>query len=299
MTRLIGYLGPEGSYSHNCLRKIQQALNIKSWQNKICLTITDILEELSAGKINLALIPIENSLGGSVTESLDRLVSLPHKYQVLGEWVIQIQHCLLGFQAQPSVIRAHYQSLAQCYYYLKQNHPNTLWQEMPSNSAAVQSLLENNQDSKIAAIGSKEAASLYQVPILEEQINDSHNNFTRFWLLGSPSEESELLQQIAEQASSQRLISLAFKLPQDKPGSLANILNLIAAQKINLCRIESRPTRHNLGEYIFFIDFLNQAAQLQTGLLVNKLKESCQYFGFLGDYPVFTEKNLRFAQNGF
>ena len=293
MLQSIGYLGPAGSYSYNCLQLIKQELDLPNIQTQTCLTITDIFEALAAQKISLALIPLENSLGGSVTESLDRLLDLRAEYKVLAEWVLPVKHCLIGFKPEPQEIRAHYQSLAQCHYYLKHNHASSLLKEMNSNSAAVQSLLRDGHDKKVAAIASQEAAALYQIPILAHEINDSANNSTRFWLIGQPEHQSQLLKQFKQKPSLPRLVSLALQLPQDQPGSLAKLLELIAKLNINLCRIESRPTRHNLGEYVFFIDLLNKNGEVQNDL-VQQLQKTCHYFGFLGNYPVFAEHDLRF-----
>lgn len=278
---MLGYLGPEGSYSHICAKQIAKtfALNhLIAFKN-----IAEIYGAIAEKQINFGLLPVENSLGGSVPETLDYLLFAPQSLQVRLEWVLKIEHCLIGFDKKIEEIRAHFQAFAQCEKFLQANYSQAQKKEMPSNSAAALSLLTEKQNK--AAICSQEAAELYNIPVLAHKINDFTENFTRFWLVGW----EDLPKQNYHK---QNLISLAFRIPQNTPGGLVKVLNPIAQLNINLSKIESRPTKGRLCEYSFYIDLIN-SEKVDQNLLEN-LQNLCAYFKFLGNYSVWPLEDLRF-----
>lgn len=287
----LGFLGPEGSFSHICALEVAEQLGI---QNLIPhQNISAIRHSLSVDELTFALMPLENSLGGSVPESLDGFLLAPSSVTVLLEKVLKIEHCLVGFSKELSTVkevRAHFQAFAQCDNYLKKNFPGVSLHEMTSNSAAAKSLLDLSEleRSSTLAICAKEAAEFYQLPILQPLINDSPDNVTRFWLLGKTPLPSNV-------SNSQKLTSLAFRIPQDLPGGLMKVLATLANRKINLSKIESRPTKGRLCEYTFFIDFinpLNWPAIEET--VLKEIQNNCSYLRFLGTYSVFPLGDLRF-----
>ena len=287
------YLGPEGSFSHivanQILNTIEQNYSLEPVQS-----ISDLFKHNFTSTQDLALIPIENSLGGSVGESFDKLLISPVDIEVKLEWVCLIEHYLIGFGKLTDIneIRAHYQAFAQC-----ENFINNNWQglelnkkEMSSNSAAVKSLLAENKAKNIAAIGAKEAAELYKIPIIEAKIHDFSDNQTRFWLIGYS--ENKIKTKLPNY---NYLNSLIFRIPQDEPGSLMKILNCLAKRKINLCKIESRPTKGRLCEYNFIIDFVSPNNWQNTRqIILEEIQSFCSYIRFLGNYPVLPLNDLRF-----
>ena len=292
----IAYLGPEGSFSHLCALKLSDCL-IETPEFKAYSSILRLKEALSHKEVVFALFPLENSLGGSVPETLDALLSLPPNCQVELEWVLRIEHCLVGFGSDFSAIteiRAHFQAFAQCEAFLRHNFPQAKLSEWSSNSAAATSLLNLPEAEKIKtlAICSSEAANLYSIPVLRQTINDFPDNNTRFWLL---SRLDEQLNFKAPQGNSQSLTSLAFRIPQDEPGGLMRVLAILAARDINLSKIESRPTKGRLCEYTFFIDFINPANWTELkDTIIGEISSQSSYFRFLGSYPVLPLNDQRF-----
>lgn len=290
------YLGPAGSFSHIVANYILNELDDINYSLEGVKTISDLFKHNFNNSHDLALIPIENSLGGSVGESLDKLLISPAPIEVKLEWVCLIEHYLIGLGnlADVQKIRGHYQAFAQCEEFINNNFGNSelIKEEMSSNSAAVKSLLED-KSKNIAAIGAKEAAELYQIPIIQNKIHDSSANQTRFWLIGAS--ENQIKTKLPNY---NYLNSLIFRIPQDEPGSLIKILNCLAKRKINLCKIESRPTKGRLCEYNFLIDFVSpENWQNIQELILEEIKSHCSYIRFLGNYPVWPAADLRFSTN--
>lgn len=288
----IFFLGPEGSYSHSCALKLKEIITQVSLEPLV--SISAIKEAVACNKEAMGLFPVENSLGGSVTETLDGLLNQSEDTKVLLEYVMKIEHCLLGFGKKQELqeIRAHYQAFNQCEEYLKKNFSKFKRSEFPSNSAAVESLasLDSAQQNTYAAIGSMEAAKRFNVPIIENQINDSSENYTRFWLIGHKGPLSLINE------SKQYLCSLAFQIPRDEPGGLLKVLQVFASRSINLTKIESRPTKGRLCEYTFYIDFLAPDNWKEEGKeIIKNIQSICSLFRFLGHYSVFPHKDNRFA----
>jgi prephenate dehydratase len=283
----IAYLGPEGSFSHIALQNIANTLFEEPFLYVSMNSFTEAVNELRRGSVEYALLPIENSLGGSVPESLDQISSLDGSFQVQLEWVASIEHCLSGFQkdfSKVKEVRAHFQALAQCREFLKFNLPKAELKEMPSNSTAVKSL---HGITDALAICSLEAAELYNVPLIEKGINDLKDNFTRFWLVGTKS-----IKLIS--STGQKLTSIVFRIPLDEPGGLVRVLKVLSDKKINLTKIESRPTRGRLCEYSFFIDFIYASEKKE---IFDELKNVCAHFKHLGTYEIHPKLDLRFTSN--
>jgi prephenate dehydratase len=309
------YLGPAGSFSHICALEIvnffeQTAKDAHSSEIKPLIKLEDFqlldfpsinsvregIEESSNNEKIFGLLPVENSLGGSVPETLDGLIKGSQSVEVRLEWVMHVEHCLVGFGNINDIkeIRAHYQAFAQCDDFLKKSFSNNFEKkEMTSNSAAALSLLDmksDNNNKQIAAICSKEAAEMYKIPIIQKGINDSQNNYTRFWLIS----KSPLRVEQSEKTNT--LTSLAFRIPQNVPGGLMRVLDCLVKRNINLSKIESRPTKGKLCEYTFFIDFVNPAnwSEIQEEVC-EEVKNICSNFYFLGNYSVLPAGDFRFT----
>jgi prephenate dehydratase len=272
----IAYLGPEGSFSHIAA----QTVFGKEDSNKLIsgASITGLLEELEQGDFDLIIIPVENSLAGGVSETVDRLIKAENIY-INYEFILPITHCLLahaGTETQKiKIIYAHSMSFAQCRDYLRKNLPDTVLEPCSSNSMAAKRISEYKNSKTIAAIAPELSAELYKLSILAKGINDEVNNRTRFWILSrNPNGEID----------SKKVKTTIIFETKDEAGSLNRILNGFAEKNINLSRIESRPSRRDLGEYLFHVDLdINQEDKnfIET---ISKLKRHFSFYKCLGSY---------------
>ena len=273
---MIGYLGPEGSFTHqalvNYLEKIRKNIQIISFQ-----TISQLIDAVSSGKIENCLVPVENSIEGSVGETLDGLIKTSQKVTINSEIIIPIEHCLITKKKNLTEVKkvlAHSQALSQCQTYLKRFLPDAELEPTTSNSIAVKKISES-QNGNEAAIGPKMAAEIYKVPVLEAGINDEKENFTRFVLVGTETPAP----------SGRDKTTIAFGVPYDKPGTLVGVLQSFAKEKINLSRIESRPSKKALGEYIFFIDLELHREDAPLKGALSEVVSEFSFYRWLGSYP--------------
>ncbi len=255
--------------------------------------ISDVFNATVSGDTDVSVIPIENTLEGSVSLHLDLLtheVNLP----IRAEWVYPVHMNLIGFRpadgaADTDNSFAHIRKVlsyhvvpAQCAKFMKQYLRGADFEQVSSTAEGVR-LVSAYKDPTIAAIGTAEAAALYEVPILSEQIQDHKNNVTRFLLVGS--EIPELM------PSSHMKTTILITLPEDYPGALHQVLSAFAWRKINLSKIESRPTKKKLGNYYFYIDI---EGSLNSVLLPAAIQEieaiGCQV-RILGCYPSYSYPN--------
>ncbi len=244
MTISIAHLGPQGTYSEtaalaykNWLAKHQQQEAILLPQPSIAMALNAVVKE----KTNYAVVPIENSIEGSVTITLDMLWEQT-SLKILKAFTIPIVHSLLSCNTSLAGIKtvySHPQALGQCQKWLETNLPQV---QLISANSTTESLKLVKDNPNTAAIASARAGQIYQVPILRSGINDRPDNCTRFLVLGSTT------------GGYGNYLSLAFSLPKNVPGALVKPLQIFAARDINLSKIESRPTKRSLGEYIFFMD---------------------------------------------
>ena len=245
--RKLLFLGPKGSYSDFAKNKFIDYFNLNCVTTNI-KSISSVIKALKDENSEdmVAVIPIENSIEGIVRETLDNLSSLKKEnIKILAETTLNVEHALIGFGTKKNIkiVRSHPQALAQCKHYLQVNFSDSLIEEATlSTSAAIKSL--SSADKSIAAIGSPECAKLYNVPVIEDSINDERNNQTRFILLGKF---------ISPQTGNDKT-SITFST-ENKAGALSKILNILDSYNINMSYIDSRPSKKELGEYVFYIDF--------------------------------------------
>ena len=252
MTISIAHLGPAGTYSEAAALAYTDRLKLHldgSYPLNPCGSIAQTLQAVVRGEAQLAVIPVENSLGGSVTMALDTLWQLetPIVQQAL---VLPISHALLS-QADAlcdlKVVYSHPQALAQCQTWLENHLPAA---KLLSTQSTTEALQKTHADPTIGAIASRRAGQLYDVPILAYPINDRLDNCTRFWVVSDKAFDLGLESSPEEN----HYVSLAFSLPNNLPGALVHPLQVLANRGINMSRIESRPAKRSLGEYLFFID---------------------------------------------
>ena len=274
--RKLLFLGPNGSYSDFAKDKfisefdfICVSTNLKSISAVIKALKDENTEDIAA------VIPIENSIEGIVRETLDNLSSLKKEgFKIIAETTMDVEHALIGFgnKKDIKVIRSHPQALAQCKHFICSNFPDSLIEEATlSTSAAIKSL--SNNDKSVAAIGSVQCASLYNIPIIEENINDEINNKTRFILLAKF---------IAPQTGNDKT-SITFST-ENKAGALSRILSILDVYNINMSYIDSRPSKKELGEYVFYIDFEGHYLDEKIQMAIADIKPLVKMFYIIGSY---------------
>jgi prephenate dehydratase len=270
MARTIGFLGPLGTYSE------EASLLHDKTADRQYPTITGVGEAVAAGEVDEGVVPIENSLEGPVTFTLDLLIAQPTLF-IRGEIDLPIEHYLLAKPgtdpAEIKVIYSHPQALAQCRQYLEKNYPQA--EQMASLSTVL--CVTDSFESKVpaAAISPRRASELYDVDILDRGIQDVANNVTRFAVIG-----------LSDHApTGDDKTSMAFTLEKDSPGLLHRVLGEFADRDINLLKIESRPTKQLLGEYIFLLDCVGHREESPMKEALAALSDPISMLRVLGSYP--------------
>ncbi|MBC1235954.1 prephenate dehydratase [Nostoc sp. 2RC] len=284
MTISIAHLGPTGTYSE------QAAVIYVNWlaKNTVIETIlcpypsiSQSLHAVAKGQAHLAVVPVENSIEGSVTMTLDTVWQLDG-LRIQLALVLPIVHNLISCATSLDNIQtvySHPQALAQCQVWLERFLPRV---QIIANNSTTEALERLEQEPTTATIASSRAAQLYNLPILTSGINDYPENFTRFWVISQGIPDAKY--QISELTYSHT--SLAFSVPANIPGALVKPLQIFAELGINLSRIESRPTKRSLGEYLFFIDVEADANEIQMQSALAELTSHTEILRILGTYNV-------------
>ena len=266
---VIGYLGPEATFTHQAAKlNFGSALNYRALPD-----IPDVFQAVEQGECDYGVVPIENSTEGAVNRSLDLLVDT--ELTIIAQVYLKIEHCLFSpFPLeQVTEVRSKDQALAQCVEWLRRNLPNARLVPVASTAEAVR---ESASEEGRAAIAGKLAGEVHGVPLLKSGIQDRKDNVTRFLVVN-------------KQASPRRQgvdyrTSLVLSLP-DQVGALQSSLNPFSSRGINLCKIESRPSRRKTWDYFFFVDFLGHAEDEGIRDALRELEGSCPYHRILGSYP--------------
>jgi chorismate mutase / prephenate dehydratase len=234
--------------------------------------IEQVFDEAERGSADWGVVPVENSLEGSVNITLDRLILTPLK--IRAEIYLRISQCLISSAKSLKDVRniySHPQALAQCRYWLKSNMPGCTLHEAESTTAAAQMVKGKKTQ---AAIGSSLAATTNGLNVLAEGIEDNTSNTTRFLVIGNG----------ASTATATDKTSLIFATPHS-PGSLHLALAPFAKRRINLIKIESHPVKERLWEYLFFVDIVGHISGREVRSCLNDLKEKTTFLKNLGSYP--------------
>jgi chorismate mutase/prephenate dehydratase len=263
----VAYLGPEASFCY--LAALAHFGKSTRYHSRI--KVSEVFEEVEKGRISWGVVPAENSLEGSVKATLDRLISTP--LHIRAEIFLRISHSLIARSSTEGIKRiySHPQALAQCQGWLRKNFPHCTLMEVDSTGAAVERAL---QDQDGAAIGSRLAASTYELRILAEGIEDSPANTTRFFVIGRGQST----------ATGNDKTSLLFATPH-VPGALHQALSPFAKDEINLTRIESYPLRDRIGNYLFFVDFVGHRDEKKAKRCLAAVERTTNLFKILGSYP--------------
>ena len=269
---VVAYAGTSGSFTEDA------AINSfgPDSQRVACRQFEDVFKSVLAGTADCGVIPVENSTTGAVRDISELL--LEYGCTISGETEVGVCHCLLGVPGggigRIRKVVSHEQSLFQCAEYLD-GHPD--WELVPCvNNALAARDTAKAEDPECAAIASRRAGEIYGLEILEEGINTSGVNATRFLIVTQgtvPSDES-----------APRKVSLSFGTPH-VPGALYKILGIFESRELNLCRIESRPSGRKNWEYLFFVDFTGIFSDELLDSLVRELILNTTELTFLGCYP--------------
>jgi prephenate dehydratase len=296
MNLSIAHLGPPGTYAE------QAAVLYGSWLTKIkglettlfpYPSIFQTLRAVTQGQVQIAVVPIENSIEGSVTMTMDALWQLD-TLQIELALIMPVAHVLIS-RAQSlekiKTVYSHPQALAQCQGWLEKFLPSV--ELVPTNST-TEALQELKQKITAAAISSSRAARIYNLPVLVSGINDYPDNFTRFWIVSQGN--ISIIKQVSSLKTSHT--SLAFSLPANVPGALVKPLQIFAQLGINLSRIESRPTKRSLGEYLFFVDAEADVREARMQSALQQLTAHTEILKIFGSYNVFPVSVLEEEING-
>ncbi|MBF2003958.1 MAG: prephenate dehydratase [Chlorogloeopsis fritschii C42_A2020_084] len=284
MTLSIAHLGPPGTYAEQAaLLYVNWLTKIKGLETILCPypSIAQTLRAVAQGAAQLAVVPVENSIEGSVTMTVDTLWQLD-TLQIQLALVMPIVHTLISCAQSVKTIKtvySHPQALAQCQGWLERFLPSV--QLIPTNST-TEPLQRLEQEITAGVISSQRAAQLYNLPILVNGINDYPENCTRFWVVS----QDNLSVGNQPSATKNSHTSLAFSVPANVPGALVKPLQIFARLGINLSRIESRPTKRSLGEYLFFIDVEADAREAQMQSALQQLTAYTEILKIFGSYNV-------------
>jgi chorismate mutase/prephenate dehydratase len=265
----VAFLGPEASFTHLAA----QSHFGTSTQFVSQHTIFDVFDQVERERVAWGVVPVENSLEGTVNLTLDRLSLTP--LNIRAEIFLPIYHCLMSTGTDVDALKriySHPQALAQCQGWLRKNLPNCSIHATESTARAAQMALE---DKKSASIGSKKAASLYGLTIISEFIGDHPSNVTRFLVIGRGTGKP----------TGRDKTSILFGT-RHEPGALYRSLEPFARQKINLMKIESYPIKESVWEYLFFVDINGSIEDKKTKECLKELREKATFFKMLGSYPM-------------
>lgn len=247
----VGYLGPPGTFAEEAL--IALIGDLEAHDAVPLPGVVDTFEAVRSGEVPQALVPIENSIEGSVTQTLDQLAFVKPTLFLQAEVVHRIKHHLVVREGvtmgEVRQVVSHPQATAQCQGFLRRALPGVPLAASHSTAEAVR--LVSATDEPWAAIGTLRAADLYGAEVVADDIADVHDNHTRFVLLGQD--------EVAAEGPGRFRTSIVCLLDHDRPGALLAILQEFAMRAVNLSRLESRPAKTGLGRYVFFIDIEGSA----------------------------------------
>lgn len=280
----LGYLGPRGTFSEEALVASAALAGAVPGDQRVALpTVHAVVVAVQEGEVDRGLVPLENSLEGSVNEAVDALVHDAPDVRIVGETVIPVRYCLV---ARPGVsledvevVLSHPQALAQCATALRALLPHAGVQATTSTAEAVKAVVE--REGSHAALGTHLAAELYGATVLREGLEHDAPNVTRFvWLARHGVAGGE--------RSRSWKSSVVFSGDGDgRPGWLVRCLSEFAFRGVNLTRIESRPARQRLGHYVFLVDLEGRAdVGGPAAEAVAALRDHCDVVRLLGSYPV-------------
>jgi chorismate mutase/prephenate dehydratase len=265
----VAYLGPQGTFSETAtLKRFGSAV-----QSKPCSTIDDVFHIVEDGTANYGVVPVENSSEGAIGRTLDMLMQ--SDLQVCGEIILPIHQCFLAKQCEFDQIKnvySHPQSLGQCQGWLNANLPNAARISASSNAEAARLAAENSNS---AAIAGEQAAAHFGLTVCVKNIEDDARNTTRFLVLG--------WQKVAPSGNDKT--SLVLSAP-NRPGAVHDLLTPLAKHGVSMTKLESRPARSGLWEYVFYMDIEGHQTDPKVAAALSELRQIATLVKILGSYPV-------------
>lgn len=280
----IGYQGIEGSYSSQAVEQLFAKSDSLGYD-----LFEQVLDDLDQGKLDVAVLPSDNTVIGSIYEIYDLLFKHP-EIVIVGETMVGIQHKLMYIQtkdkpkqrlSQITQIYSHPKALAQCHTWLK-NHPQ-IEAVFHADTAGAAAMISQEQDLSLAAIASKQASQIYDLQIHPEEIQDDKANFTRFLALCKQSKSDQVLRQMRSNQESVYKTSIVF-VATHEPGSLMACMQPFAQAGLNLTKIESRPLVGQAWEYLFFLDFEHTDTNGNLTQILDQVRPHTQMLRNLGTY---------------
>lgn len=267
----IAYLGPEGTYT--------QAAVLKHFGDAVTArpltAIDEIFRDVESGAADYGVVPVENSIGGVVSNTLDALVNT--KLRICGEVTLPVHHHLLSMEGELTKVKtvyAHPQSFAQCRTWLDTNLPKAEREAVSSNGQAAR--LAAEQGAGVAAIASAQAGQINALNILASNIEDDPSNTTRFLIIGKQDPA----------VTGHDITAVVLSAHRNQPGALFSLLQPFADAKLDLTRIESRPMKGSpVQDYFFFVDFAGHANEPTVKAALDAVRENAAFFKILGSYP--------------
>ena len=264
----VAYLGPQGTFS--------QEAALKQFGSRAvlapCGSIDEVFRQVETGATGYGVVPVENSTEGAIGRTLDLLLSTTAK--ICGEVMLPIHQCLMSRQRRLSGIRkvySHTQSLAQCQQWLARRLPNAERAAVVSNAEAARLAA---RERGAAAIGPKTAAALYRLELLARNIEDEARNTTRFLVLAESDAER----------SGRDKTSLVMST-RNVPGAIHGLLTPLAQKGVSMSRLESRPSRTGLWEYVFYVDIEGHRQDTGVAQALAQLRKKASFLKVLGSYP--------------
>jgi len=265
----VAYLGPTGTFSEQAaFTRFGRAV-----QGQPCATIDDVFRAVENGTAHHGMVPVENSSEGAIGRTLDLL--LQSTLQVCGEVMLPVHQCLLAQHCELSAIRAiysHPQSLGQCQGWLNAHLPNAARIPAASNAEAARLAAENPHSAAVAGV---QAAVHFGLSVCVENIEDDARNTTRFLVLGK--------QQVAPSGNDKTSLVLS---AANRPGAVHDLLAPLARHGVSMTRLESRPARSGLWEYVFYMDIEGHQADARVAAALAELRQVAAFIKILGSYPV-------------
>jgi len=265
----VAFQGEKGAYSETAVCTFFGSSAVVT----PCREFKDVFESVKEQKTQFGVVPIENSLEGSVNQTYD--LFLKYDLKVRGEVIVKIEHCLIANPNTQSedikAVYSHPQALAQCRNFLEKSG----WELIPTyDTAGSVKLLKEKGLTNAAAVASERAAVLYEMKVIARDIADNPENYTRFFVLAKEDAPN----------TGNDKTSIIFAAVH-KPGSLYNALREFAKREINLTKIESRPTKQTPWEYNFYLDFEGHRSEPRCSEALGALREHAAFIKILGSYP--------------